>query len=228
MLEIKSILYLILTFNLIFMIRGDLMAGLREKQKKQREQRIIEASLELFTRKGFNETTMEEIAEKAEVGVGTLYNYMKSKGDLLLLIFTQKTENIYIKAEEIVENPTENLIETLMDLLKIYLEGILSLPQNLSRYFLSVIFSQQYNGNNINKDLMKLDYKLMNQLKNLLGWYKEKGLIDSCVDLEILSSSIYSILITHYTVAVLQDNVSLEMAFVFMKAQIELQYIGFR
>lgn len=68
----------------------------------------------------------------------------------------------------------------------------------------------------------------MNQLKNLLDWYKEKGLIDSVVDTEILSFNIYSILITHYTVAVLQDNVSLEMTFAFMKVQIELQYIGFK
>ncbi|WP_291636596.1 TetR/AcrR family transcriptional regulator [Clostridium sp.] len=204
------------------------MAGLREKQKKQREDRIIDASLKLFTTKGFNETTMEEIAEKAEVGVGTLYNYMKSKGDLLLLIFTQKTENIYIKAEKILENPTENLIETLMNLLKIYLEGILSLPKNLSRYFLSVVFSQQYNENNLNEDLMKLDYKLMGQLRNLLDWYKEKGLIDCGINTEILSFNIYSILITHYTVAVLQDNASLEMTYEFMKLQIELQYTGFK
>jgi AcrR family transcriptional regulator len=45
---------------------------------------IVEAALDLFVAKGFDETTMEEIAERAEIGSSTLYRYFPSK-DLVIL-----------------------------------------------------------------------------------------------------------------------------------------------
>ena len=204
------------------------MAGLREKQKKEKEYRIIKASLELFTSKGFNETTMEEIAEKAEVGVGTLYNYVKSKGDLLLLILTDTTDDLYIEAEKIIENPSSDVVEALVDLLKIYMQGLfLSMPQNLFKDILAVIFSQQYDKSNFGK-LMKLDYKLMNQVKNLLNVYIEKGLIDSNVNTEILSFNIYSVVLMQFMGALMQEPIPLEMLSEVMRSQITLLYNGFK
>ena len=204
------------------------MAGLREKQKKEKEFRIIKASVALFTSKGFNETTMEEIAEKSEVGVGTLYNYVKSKGDLLLLILTDKTDNLYIEAEKIIKNPGSDVVHTLVELLKIYLQGLfLSMPQKLFRDLLSVIFSQQYDQSNFAK-LIKLDYKLMNQVKDLLNMYIEKGLIDSNVNTEILSFNIYSVVMTQFMVALMQEPIALEMLSEVMRAQITLLYNGFK
>ena len=41
-------------------------------------------SRRLFTAKGYEETTMEDIAEAAEVSKATLYNYFSSKENLLL------------------------------------------------------------------------------------------------------------------------------------------------
>jgi len=204
------------------------MAGLREKQKKEKEFRIIKASLTLFTSKGFNETTMEEIAEKSEVGVGTLYNYVKSKGDLLLLILTDKTDDLYIEAEKIIENPGSDVVDTLVELLKIYLQGLfLSMPQHLIKDFFSVIFSQQYDESNFGK-LIKLDYKLMNQVTALLNVYIEKGLIDSSVNIEILSFNLYSIVIMQFMGALMQEPIPLEMLTEVMRAQIMLIYNGFK
>lgn len=204
------------------------MAGLREKQKKEKEYRIIKASLELFTSKGFNETTMEEIAEKAEVGVGTLYNYVKSKGDLLLLILTDKTDDLYVEAEKIIENPSDDVVETLVVLLKIYMQGLfLSMPQNLFKDFLSVIFSQQYDESNFGK-LIKLDYKLMNQVTILLNVYIERGLIDSNINTEILSFNIYSIVIMQFMGTLMQEPIPLEMLSEVMRDQITLLYNGFK
>ena len=47
-------------------------------------QTMTSVALELFLRDGFDETTMEQIAERAEVGTTTLYRYFPTKDQLLL------------------------------------------------------------------------------------------------------------------------------------------------
>jgi AcrR family transcriptional regulator len=58
--------------------------GLREKKAARTRQRLIDVALDLFVRDGYDETTMEQIAERAEVGTTTLYRYFPTK-DLLLI-----------------------------------------------------------------------------------------------------------------------------------------------
>ena len=63
------------------------MSPRSEKQnefiKQQKELLIIETALLLFSEEGFTRTSMESIAKKANVSKGNLYNYFKSKEDLL-------------------------------------------------------------------------------------------------------------------------------------------------
>ncbi|MDO9520728.1 MAG: TetR/AcrR family transcriptional regulator [Pseudohongiella sp.] len=67
---------------------SDLAAmGLRERKKLIRLQRIVAAARLLFLEKGFNTTTIQDIAAEADVGLGTLYLYAKSKEDLLVMVF---------------------------------------------------------------------------------------------------------------------------------------------
>lgn len=61
--------------------------GLRERKKLIRLQRIVAAARKLFIEKGFTTTTIQDIAAEADVGLGTLYLYAKSKEDLLVLVF---------------------------------------------------------------------------------------------------------------------------------------------
>jgi len=58
--------------------------GLREKKAEKTRKRILSEALQLFKRDGYEPTTMEGIAEAAEVSPSTLYRYFPSK-DLILL-----------------------------------------------------------------------------------------------------------------------------------------------
>lgn len=55
---------------------------------------ITETALQLFAEKGFEKTSIRIIAEAAGISLGLLYNYYKSKDDLLLEIFRQGSEDI--------------------------------------------------------------------------------------------------------------------------------------
>ena len=61
--------------------------GRRERNKLEKCQRIREATRELFSAQGFEATTVRQIAERAEVGLGTLFNYARDKRDLTFLLF---------------------------------------------------------------------------------------------------------------------------------------------
>ena len=69
-----------------------------------RKQIILKAAEKLFLSKGYEDTTMDQIANESEFSKGTLYNYFKSKDDLYLAIGT--------KAYEIIIDYTKYFVES--------------------------------------------------------------------------------------------------------------------
>jgi AcrR family transcriptional regulator len=51
---------------------------------KQRREQILDAALNVFSRKGFDKSTVPDIARQAGIAVGTIYNYYPSKRDLFV------------------------------------------------------------------------------------------------------------------------------------------------
>ncbi len=60
--------------------------GRRERNKQNKLDRITAAAGELFAEHGVDEVTTQQIADKADIGTGTLFLYAKTKGELLLLV----------------------------------------------------------------------------------------------------------------------------------------------
>lgn len=60
--------------------------GRRERNKQAKLERITAAASELFGAHGVDEVTTQQIAERADIGAGTLFLYARTKGELLLLV----------------------------------------------------------------------------------------------------------------------------------------------
>lgn len=60
--------------------------GRRERNKQAKLERIMTAASELFANHGVDEVTTQQIADKADIGTGTLFLYAKTKGELLLMV----------------------------------------------------------------------------------------------------------------------------------------------
>src|SRR5437899_1559960 len=58
--------------------------GLRERNRRQTLQRIAEVGIELFLAKGYDATTLDEIAAAAGISRRTFFYYFRSKDDILL------------------------------------------------------------------------------------------------------------------------------------------------
>ena len=57
--------------------------GRRERRRQETSEKLFLAAMELFSRKGFAQTKVEDITEAADVGKGTFFNYFPSKEHVL-------------------------------------------------------------------------------------------------------------------------------------------------
>lgn len=71
------------------------IAERKEREKENRRSAILDAAEEVFFSKGIENTTMDEVAERAEFSKGTLYLYFKNKNELLHGIVARGLEILY-------------------------------------------------------------------------------------------------------------------------------------
>ncbi len=76
---------------------------LTEEEQQRRRKEIFDTSVHLFLEKGFNETSMREIAVAAGIGKSTLYDYFGSKDEILITYFEDEIQKITEHAKEIAE-----------------------------------------------------------------------------------------------------------------------------
>jgi len=83
-----------------------------ESMRKQSKERILEASLELFSNQGFESTSISAIAKTAGVSKGLIYNYFEGKNHLLETILEdamQIGEDALMEVDDDIRTPQEHL-----------------------------------------------------------------------------------------------------------------------
>jgi AcrR family transcriptional regulator len=101
---------------------GDAEPGLRERQRSKRRDTMLRAAAAVFGEKGFEEARLEDIAERAELSVGTIYNYFSSKFDLLVAMYREDRELVLKQSEAIVANPPDDPVIAISRLIQCDLE----------------------------------------------------------------------------------------------------------
>ncbi len=94
----------------------------KQREKEQRRKEIMDAARIVFSAKGFNRATMEEIATEAELSPGTLYLYFKNKEELhtslsihILGYLTEKIDQFVLKEDMNAEEKLIALRDTFID-----------------------------------------------------------------------------------------------------------------
>ena len=113
--------------------------GRRERNKQAKLDRIVAAARELFAEHGVDEVTTQQIADKADIGTGTLFLYAKSKGDLLLLVQNSGYAAALTKGRDAAESIKDSL-EAVMAIVRPVVECNRTQVDNGRTYLREMVF----------------------------------------------------------------------------------------
>lgn len=89
----------------------------RQRRSAEIRERLFRAALGLFAKKGFAETTVEDITEAADVGKGTFFNYFPSKDHILIAFGEMQLGKLEASVAEArrTNEPIPQFLRTLVD-----------------------------------------------------------------------------------------------------------------
>jgi len=98
------------------------MQSLRERQKLQRRVDMLVAARSLFVEHGYTRTTMDAIAERAGVGVATVYTYFATKEGVFAELARMDMSALKAEAEATLEREIDDPVEAVLRLLNVYVK----------------------------------------------------------------------------------------------------------
>jgi AcrR family transcriptional regulator len=157
------------------------MAGLRERQKADREKRILQAAVTRFRADGYRAVRIEDLAEAAEVSVGTVYNYYRTKGDILIATVTMEVEEVLAEGEAVIADPPADVAEAVLRLVFGYYDHSLEyLSKEMWRRAMALAIEAPETPNG--RRYLELDRRLAGQVTALLETLQARGALRGDVD----------------------------------------------
>lgn len=162
----------------------------KEREKIRKNQEIIEASIKVFSEKGFYEATMLDIANAVEMGVGTLYQYFKSKDDLYYNAILYKLNEFHSFYQEKLKDK-QNLLDIISSMITAWIEYFSN-----NNDFFAIVFSEWVNvkktfARKLKKKLTNEFIEKYKEIIDVITKAKTAGEIREDINVEILSSMIF-------------------------------------
>jgi AcrR family transcriptional regulator len=179
--------------------------SLRERKKAEKLHLIKQAARDLFYRKGYEATTMREVAAQADVGFGTISAYATDKAGLLAMLFVDDLEHLPPLFEEI--DPSARLLDQLVtSFVKLY--EFWATSPDLSRIVLPQM--EFYNSNPYTDIILQRRHHLQQALANWLEQWQQQGQISQRIDTQQASLTIFTIYTSALREWITQEELSLE------------------
>jgi AcrR family transcriptional regulator len=184
------------------------MSELRQKQKERRERDILAAAARLLSEKDFQATSVEEIAELAEVGVATVYNYFNTKADVVMALLNNELRELLEDGQRIVRRPPADAPEAVYRLINSYTVSLASRhPKRLLREVFALIFSEQAF---YRKEMFRFDFRLIDQLAELIEGMKERRQLARGVTAGEAATILYTVAMAGFMLFVADDDMTLD------------------
>ena len=167
------------------------VVGRRARNKADKQQRIFEAASELFTGLGYSAVTTQMIADRADVGTGTLFRYASSKAELLMMVMNEQMRldtREGIAAAASGTSPTE----AIMALLAPQIHLPLAFPENTAVYQREILFGTEQ-GQYRTEALARIS-ELEDAIGDILGQFTLTHRVRAGVDLHGVARTTFSTL----------------------------------
>ena len=166
---------------------ADAGPGLRERNRLDKLSRIKSAARDLFNELGFDRATTRAIAERAHVGLGTLFNYADDKRDLVFLIFNEELDRITDSAFAAVA-PRRPLAEQLASAFGVFYREFAANP-TLSRILLQELTF--YSKGRLAGDFQRSKRRTIGLIEKLVVCAQREGQIRTGEDAAFIALSIF-------------------------------------
>ncbi|WCK54405.1 TetR/AcrR family transcriptional regulator [Aneurinibacillus sp. Ricciae_BoGa-3] len=150
-----------------------------ERKKQATRNRIRECAVQVFLEKGYSNTTVQDIMERADLGYGTFYKHYKNRQDVLVELTSEVLEQITVnytkppKTEQDIYRRTLHSIRNVMRSCYLYREIFL------------VLQSVRSNDEELRQLRDSIYGELFIRLRNDISWSMEKGL---CRDVRLATA----------------------------------------
>ncbi|MFF8518606.1 TetR/AcrR family transcriptional regulator [Glutamicibacter creatinolyticus] len=111
----------------------------RDRNAREKQERIFRAASELFAERGYGAVTTQEIAKRADVADGTLFRYAASKSELLLMVYNEEFRAA-LEAGEAHAQQSDRPVEAIMSLLEPALARARQQAENSAVYQRELLF----------------------------------------------------------------------------------------
>ena len=201
------------------------MTGLRERQKAGRRKDILAAASLLFRRDGFAATSIDQIAGRAHLSAGTVYNYFGSKGDLLLALVALDGEEVRTAGAAVLADPPRDAMAAVRRLLESYLDhSLVHLDKGLWRQMMGTAL--YYAETPIGAGYRALDRALIDQVAGLCRALQLRGDIPAKVDCGDAGEVLFYVCNSLFMEFVADDAIALPSLKRRMARQIRLVFDG--
>ncbi len=96
---------------------------LTQEEQARRRHEIFHQVVKIFVKKGFHETSMQEIADAAGLGKSTLYDYFRTKDEILVYFFEDQWNDVLEEAQQIAVQTCSADVR-LRKIMEVYMESL--------------------------------------------------------------------------------------------------------
>ena len=139
---------------------------IREKQIQ-----ICRAAEQLFAEKGYHKTSMRDIARKSRISIGSIYDYISNKEDILYLMSQQFLPDLRTEISKIIQSGYE-----VEQALKAFIETMLSVVERYQEYIMITYRDSKYLKKEHLKTIIEQEAFFTDAFTELVHRGKEEGL----------------------------------------------------
>lgn len=186
------------------------MSGLRERQRLNRKMRILAAARDCFLELGYSATTIENVAERAEVSTVTIYNYYGTKGGVLLSIIIEGDKILVDRLNALIQLSADKpMNEAVHEFCMVVLDHSLSrLNRDTWRHVVAASMTED--DVEFGKHYRTLDQQLMSVLANMIESFADRGGMRADFDAEAAARILYDSFISHFHRFVAKPETSID------------------
>lgn len=181
------------------------LLGRRERKKLEKRAAILASARSLFSEHGFDKTSMDAIAEGADVSVGTVYNTFSNKTDLLLALFDAEIDASAVTAADFSKNSSISLTHVLLDLVRRYMATFEGLERDIVKR-ITIQALQEGPLGRVGRRYVSIEAHLEDELFSVLEAAVKQGRLRSNVDINGLCRLIFNAANAEYYLWIADNN----------------------